>query len=57
MEAHMTDLVGQVGELMFTIRVTNSKTGKDEEHTLVGSINQEQLKELQNGSDTLNTGA
>lgn len=50
----MTELKGDVGELAFTVQVTRKETGKVEEYRLVGKITDEQLKELTNGSDTLN---
>ena len=49
----MTQLQGQVGELAFTMQVTRKDTGKVEEFQLIGKITDEQLKELQNGSDPL----
>jgi hypothetical protein len=51
----MSDLQGQVGELRFTVKVTRKETGKVEEVKLVGYFDEEKLKELQNGSDSLNS--
>lgn len=53
----MADLQGQVGELSFTVQVTRKETGKVEEYQLTGFVNEEQLKELTNGSDTLDSGS
>lgn len=49
----MPDLQGAVGELSFTVQVTRKETGVVEEYQLTGFINEEQLKDLQNGSHTL----
>ena len=49
------NLSGEVGELSFKVQITRKDTGKVEEYTLVGKITDEQLKELQNGSDTLDS--
>lgn len=47
------NLSGDVGELSFKVQITRKDTGKVEEYTLVGKITEDQLKELQDGSDTL----
>lgn len=52
----MAELKGQEGELRFTIQVTRAATGKVEEYELVGKITEEQLKEIENGNNTLNSG-
>ena len=44
------NLSGDVGELSFKVQITRKDTGKVEEYTLVGKITDEQLKELQNGT-------
>lgn len=53
----MAELQGQVGELRFTVEVTRAETGKVETYELVGKITDEQLKEIENGSHTLDRGA
>jgi hypothetical protein len=52
----MSDLIGAVGELTMTIQVTRKETGKVEEFKLIGFLDEEKLKELQDGSNTLNGG-
>lgn len=52
----MSDLVGAVGELQMTVQITRKETGKVEEFKLTGFLDADQLKELQNGSNTLNGG-
>jgi hypothetical protein len=49
----MSNLSGQAGELRFTVQITRKATGKVEEVELVGYLDEEKLKELQNGSDPL----
>lgn len=44
----MTALTGQVGELRFTVQVTRKETGKVEEYELIGFLDEDKLKELQN---------
>jgi hypothetical protein len=53
----MIELSGQVGELRFQVEITRKETGKIETYELVGFLNEEKLKELQNGSHTLDSGA
>jgi hypothetical protein len=52
----MSDLIGAVGELQMTVQITRKETGKVEEFKLTGFLDADQLKELQNGSNTLNGG-
>lgn len=52
----MIELGGQVGELRFTIQVTRKETGAVENYELVGFLDEDKLKELQNGSNTLDSG-
>jgi hypothetical protein len=52
----MASLLGQTGELRFTVEVKRKETGKVETFDLVGKITEEQLKELQDGSNALNGG-
>ena len=51
----MTNLNGQLGELRFTVQITRKETGKVEEVELVGFLDAEKLKELQNGSHPLDS--
>jgi len=51
----MSELIGQKGEVRMTIQITRKNTGKVEQFDLVGQITDEQLKGLQNGSNTLNS--
>ena len=46
----MTALAGQVGELRFVLQVTRKETGKVEEVELVGFLDEDKLKELQNAA-------
>ena len=52
----MSDLVGAVGEVQMTIQIKRKETGKVEEFKLTGFLDEDQLKEIQNGSNTLNGG-
>ena len=52
----MIQLEGAVGELTFNVQVTRAETGQVENYTLVGYIDEAKLKELQHGSDTLDSG-
>jgi hypothetical protein len=52
----MAELGGQIGEVRMTVQVTRKETGKIETYDLVGFLDEDQLKELQNGSDTLDSG-
>ena len=52
----MIALSGQIGELRLTVEVTRKETGKVETYELVGFLDEDKLKELQNGSDTLDSG-
>ena len=49
----MSNLGGQIGELRFTMQITRKETGKVEEVELVGFLDEEKLKELQNGGHAL----
>ncbi len=51
----MSNLGGQIGELRFTMQITRKETGKVEEVELVGFLDEEKLKELQNGSHSLDS--
>lgn len=51
----MINLGGQVGELRFKVQITRKETGKVEEVELVGFLDEEKLKELQNGSHSLDS--
>ena len=47
----MINLSGQMGELRFSVEVKRADTGKVEQYELVGYLDEDKLKELQNGSD------
>lgn len=61
----MSDLIGQSGELAFTIQIKRKETGLVEEHHLVGKITADQAeqlginvkKESNDGNDPLDGGA
>ena len=42
----MSNLMGQVGEVTFTVEIKRKETGKVEQFELVGQVTEEQLKEL-----------
>jgi hypothetical protein len=48
----VSDLSGQVGELRFKLQITRKETGKVDEVELVGFLDEEKLKELQNGGNS-----
>lgn len=48
----MINLAGQPGELRFKIQITRKATGKVEEVELVGFLDEDKLKELQDGRHT-----
>jgi len=52
----MVDLKGSVGELRMVLQITRKDTGKVEEVEMVGFVDEEKLKELQNGSNSLDGG-
>lgn len=52
----MIDLNGQAGELRFTIEVKRKETGKVEQYEMIGFLDEDKLKELQNGSNSLDRG-
>ena len=43
----MADLAGSVGELRFTVSVTRKETGNVETCEMVGFVDEEKLKQLQ----------
>ena len=49
----MIELGGQVGELRFTVEIKRKDTGKVEQYELVGFIDEDKLKELQIGGNSL----
>lgn len=51
----MINLSGQMGEVRMTLEVTRAETGKVEQVELVGYLDETKLKELQNGSDSLDS--
>lgn len=48
----MINLSGQMGELRFSVEVKRADTGKVEQYELVGYLDENKLKEFQNGSDS-----
>jgi hypothetical protein len=53
----MPELSGQVGELRFTLQIVRKETGLTDTVELVGYLDEEKLKELQNGSNSLDSSA
>ena len=53
----MIELGGQVGELRFQVEVTRKETGKVETYELVGFLDENKLKEIQDGRHSLDSGA
>ncbi len=53
----MAELSGQIGEVRMTVQVTRKATGETENYDLVGFLDEDQVKELQNGSHALDSGA
>jgi len=51
------ELGGQVGELRFTVEIKRKDTGKVEQYELVGFIDEDKLKELQSGGNSLDGSA
>jgi hypothetical protein len=49
----MPELSGQIGELRFTVEIKRKDTGKVEQYELVGFLDEDKLKELQSGSNSL----
>ena len=49
----MSNLMGQVGEVTFTVEIKRKDTGKIDTFNLIGKVTNEQLKEIQDGSHTL----
>jgi len=47
----MIALSGQMGELRMTVQITRKDTGKVEQVELVGYLDEDKLKELQNGGN------
>lgn len=52
----MAELCGQVGELRLSVQVTRKETGETENYELVGFLDEDKLKEVQNGSDAQHSG-
>jgi hypothetical protein len=48
----MSNLVGGVGEIRLTVEIKRKDTGKVETYDLVGTITDEQIKELQHGGNS-----
>ena len=53
----MPDLSGQMGELRFTLQIKRKETGLTDTVELVGYLDEEKLKGLQNGSNSLDSSA
>lgn len=51
----MINLSGQMGEVRIAVEVTRAETGKTEQYELIGYLDETKLKELQNGSDSLDS--
>lgn len=52
----MAELNGQLGELRMTLEITRKETGKVETVELIGRLDEQQIKELENGSDSQHSG-
>jgi hypothetical protein len=52
----MIELMGQPGELRFTVEVKRKETGLVEKYDLVGYLDEDKLKENYLGSNTLDSG-
>lgn len=52
----MSDLSGAVGELRLTVKITRKDTGNVDIVELVGYLDEDKLKEIQNGSNTQHSG-
>ena len=52
----MIELQGQPAELRFTVEIKRAATGQVETYEVVGHADPEKLKELQDGSNTLDNG-
>lgn len=46
----MSELQGQTGELRFTVEIKRIETGLIETYDLIGYLDEDKLKEIQNGS-------
>lgn len=53
----MIELSGQMGELRFTVEVKRKETGKVETYELVGFLDEDKLKELQDGGHSQHSGS
>ena len=52
----MIELQGQAAELRFTVEIKRKDTGAIEQYNLIGHIDADKLKELQDGSHPLDNG-
>lgn len=52
----MPDLHGQLGEVRMTIQITRKATGQVENFDLVGFVDEDQLKQLQDSQKEQNHG-
>lgn len=53
----MVELGGEKAEVRFTVQITRAETGKVEEVEMIGFVDADKIKELTNGSDSLDGGA
>ena len=53
----MAELCGKVGELRLSVQVTRKETGETENYELVGFLDEDQLKEVPNGSNAQHSGS
>jgi hypothetical protein len=53
----MAELCGKVGEVRMTVEITRKETGKVETYDIIGFLDADQLKEVQNGSNAQHSGA
>jgi hypothetical protein len=53
----MAELCGKVGEVRMTVEITRKETGKVETYDIIGFLDEDQLKEVQNGSNAQHSGA
>lgn len=51
----MTELKPQPAELVMTLEITRAETGNKETVTLVGSVDPDKLKEIQDGCNSLDS--
>jgi hypothetical protein len=52
----MIELSGQIGEVRMQVQITRKETGTVENYELVGFLDEDKLKELQNGGNSQHSG-